>query len=165
MAPQENTPTLAQKLGLEPASLAALIRLGDTFYDQGALAAARTVFEALVLFNPKLVYPQARLGAICQHEQKQEEALAWYDQALALSPNHPSLLVNRGEVRLNLGRLEEAAADFREAAGRDAAARQPAANRARLLAAITREALALAREQGVEAVLEAHRRLDARLQP
>ena len=165
MAEHDTTPNLAQKLGLAPASLAALVRLGDTFYDQGALGDARTVFEALVLFNPKLVYPQAKLGAICQHEQKQAEALDWYGQALALNPKNPYLLVNRGETRLNLGQLEEAAADFQAAIAEDAAGLNPAVNRARLLAAITREALALAKEQGVEAFLAAKKRLDDQLQP
>ncbi len=44
-----------------------------------------------------------------------EEALASYDRALAVKPDNPEALNNRGDALKNLGRLEEAVASYDEA--------------------------------------------------
>lgn len=142
---------------------AALIRLGQTYLEQGRLVQARVVFAGIAQLFDQNPYVLDALGSISQQEGKLEEAVGWYSRALAADAGDVHALANRGEIRLGLGRLAEAAADFQRAIAQDPAGRHPAANRARLLAALSQEALELAHEKGREAVLDAQRRLEEQL--
>src|SRR5262245_18254278 len=51
-------------------------------------------------------------GARLQAQRHYDEALACYDAALAVAPDHPGILGNRGNTLLDLRRHEEAAACF-----------------------------------------------------
>jgi len=155
--------TLAATLGISPSQQAALIRLGQTYMEQGRLAQARVVFEGLERLDGRNPYVLGALGSICLQEGKAAEAVEWYDRLLALLPDDVTARVNRGESHLKAGHIPEAAADFEEAIRRDPKARHPSARRARLLAALAHDGLELAREKGIGAVLDAQRRLEAQL--
>lgn len=142
---------------------AALIRLGQTYLEQGRLVQARVVFAGITELFDRNPYVLDALGSISQQEGKLEEALDWYSRALEADPADVHALANRGEIRLGLGRLAEAAADFQRAIERDPGGRNPAANRSRLLAVLSQEALELAHEKGRGAVLDAQRRLEEQL--
>ena len=49
-----------------------------------------------------------RRGTVLQSERRYDEALACFDDALALAPDHPGILGNRGNALLDLRRHEEA---------------------------------------------------------
>lgn len=54
-------------------------------------------------------------GRALSRRGRYEEALACYDQALALRPDTPEVLSNRGNALRHLGRLDEAEASYRQA--------------------------------------------------
>jgi arylsulfatase A-like enzyme/Tfp pilus assembly protein PilF len=81
---------------------------------------ARAKEEASAVVGPKRDRPYALmlLGQIAQGEGKFEEALQYFDQAVAISESkhrHPTPLLNffRGDALARLGRAEEAEAAFR----------------------------------------------------
>ncbi len=50
-----------------------------------------------------------------------------------MNPGDISIYVNRGEVLIRLGKVKEAASDFKKALDMDPERKSPAANRARLI--------------------------------
>jgi len=78
-------------------------------------------------------------------------------------PGDIQSLVNRGEIFLKHGLLERAAADLRLAVSRDPDCHHPAANRARLLLGLLKEAVETAEQRGLDAVTEAKKRFDLQL--
>jgi tetratricopeptide (TPR) repeat protein len=164
MAERKNNSDGPARPSIGTAGEAALIRLGQTYLEQGRLVQARVVFAGITELFDRNPYVLAALGSISQQEGKLEEALDWYGRALEADPADVHTLANRGEIRLGLGRLAEAAADFQRAIAQDPGSCHPAANRARLLAALSQEALELAHEKGRGAVLDAQRRIEEQLQ-
>lgn len=55
------------------------------------------------------------MGVIKSRRKKQREALSFFDRALAISPNNPDLLNNRGSALAETGRVDEACASYRKA--------------------------------------------------
>jgi tetratricopeptide (TPR) repeat protein len=155
--------TLAEEIAATPESAAVLMNLGHSFYQQGKLTEARSIYEGLLLLDPTNPYAHAMLGSIHQQQNQHEKAIDCYTRALQLFPDDIHTLTNRGECYLHLGRLEESAHDLKKAIQLDAANNNPAANRARFLSAVTVEALRLAETGGQQAVVEAKHRLDAQL--
>ncbi|MCI0417485.1 tetratricopeptide repeat protein [bacterium] len=141
---------IAEALGIEPKQVASLIKTGYVYYEQGRLKEALTLFEAISLLDSLNPYVHGILGSIYQKQQKYDEAVSSYTRALNLIPEDIHALINRGEVYLNQGKLVEATHDFEEAIRLDTAGNHPAANRARLLAILTREALNFATKEGAE---------------
>jgi Tfp pilus assembly protein PilF len=72
-----------------------------------------------------------------------------YNRALALYPNDVQALANRGEIQLKLGNFEKAAEDLKRAIELDPGKKHPAANRARLLVAIVKEAIVAVERDGM----------------
>lgn len=67
-------------------------------------------------------------------------------------PNDASSLTNRGEILLKPGRFHDAAEDLKKAIALDPRKKDPAANRARLLIGVVRDAMELSREKGIAAL-------------
>jgi tetratricopeptide (TPR) repeat protein len=153
----------ANTLNLTAAQMASLLLLGYTYYYSGKHREARDIFEGIQVIDPANPYPPAVLGSIHQQEGKYEEAIACFTTSLRIYPEDVHSLVNRGECYLNIGKFPEAAEDLKTAIALDPDQKQPASNRARLLAALTVEGLKLASEQGIAAVQEAKRRIDEQL--
>jgi tetratricopeptide (TPR) repeat protein len=140
---------LSEALGIEPKEVASLINAGYIYYEQGRMKEARILFEGISLLDSLNPYVHSILGSIYQKQQKYVEAVASYTLALNLFPEDIHALTNRGEVYLSQGNLVEAAHDFEEAIKLDANKNHPAANRARFLAILTREALIVASKENI----------------
>lgn len=164
MADEQQPVNLAEALGVDGPKTAALMQLSFTLFQQGKLKEARDIVEGLIVLNPLNPYAYSILGSIHQKENRMEEALNCYNVTLKLAPGDINTLTNRGEIQLTLGKLEEAAADLRAAIEMDPQAESPAANRARLLAAFTVEALSLAETKGQDAVKDAAKRMNKQLE-
>jgi tetratricopeptide (TPR) repeat protein len=154
---------VTQTLGIDEKQVAALLMVGHTLYSQGRFDDAKKIFEGLAALDSKNPYVNGILGAIYQKQEKYDIALARYSMALSLFPKDINSLSNRGEVWLKCGKLREAAEDFKAAIELDPDRKHPAANRARLLVALTAEALKLAKEKGVEAVYNANERVQSQI--
>jgi tetratricopeptide (TPR) repeat protein len=101
--------------------------------ESGDLEAAQRVLLALVLLdhrNPDVIL---QLAAVTEDLGQGSEALAFYSRALALAPQRIEALVARGELLLELGRLEDAVVDLVQAVELDPQDANLAAARARLL--------------------------------
>ena len=141
----------------------AILMAGHTLFTEGRYDEARQLFEGLATLDSKNPYIHGMLGAIYQKMGQDEAAIARYSKALSMYPNDINSLTNRGELLLKTGKMQEAASDLKKAIDLDSGKRHPAANRARLLVVATAEALKLAQEKGVDAVLDAKKRIDAQL--
>ena len=142
----------------------AILMAGHTLFTEGRYEEARQLFEGLALLDAKNPYNHGMLGAIYQRLGNVEAAIARYSKALSLFSNDIYSLTNRGELLLKTGKLQEAAEDLKKAIALDPEKKHPAANRARLLVIAMAEALKLAREKGIGAVLDAKKRIDEQLE-
>ena len=154
---------LAQVFDVDAKQIASILLTGHTLYAQGRLDDAKRVFEGLAVLDGKNPYVQGILGAIYQKQEKYDIAVARYTLALNIFPQDVNSLANRGEIYLKTGNFKEAAADFKKAIELDPARKHPSANRARILVALTQEALKLTKEKGVGAVKDAKKRIDQQL--
>jgi tetratricopeptide (TPR) repeat protein len=159
-AKQETTAkTLSEALGIESKEVASLINTGFVYYEQGRMKEARILFEGISLLDSLNPYVHSILGSIYQKQQKYDESIASYTLAINIFPEDIHALTNRGEVYLNQGKIAEAAHDFEQAIQLDTDKKHPAANRARLLAILTREALNFAKTEAIEPSQETRRRI------
>ena len=78
--------------------------------DHFALRRARQLLEEACKDEPKLPHSHTNLGAARLAANELEGALACFDRALALDPNHVPSLYNRGAALKKLGKLEESLA-------------------------------------------------------
>ena len=147
--------TFGSTLARKADEWAALLVTAHNFLSQGRLKEATRIFEGLVVVDSRNPYIQGTLGSIYQKQQRYELALIRYNNALALNPDDMSALCNRGEILLNLGKFQEAAMDLRRAIELDPGKKDGAANRARLLVLIVKDAIVLAKQGGVEALKQA----------
>ena len=152
-----------QALRVDSGQIAALLMAGHTLFSQGQFEDAKKIFEGLAALDGKNPYVHGILGAIYQRQEKYDVALARYSIALNIYPKDINSWTNRGEIFLKCGKFKEAAADFKMAIELDPESKNPSANRARLLVALTTEALKLAKEKGVSAVYDAKKRIDQQL--
>jgi tetratricopeptide (TPR) repeat protein len=150
---------LVQRLGMNSRQEAALLQIGFRFYQQGRFADAKNIFEGLALLDETNAYVHGILGSLYQREGKDEAAISSYNAAILLFDNDVDSHVNRGELFLKLGKFQEAAEDFATAIHLDPPRKNRASNRARLLVAITQDALKLGKEKGIEAVQQERNRL------
>ena len=88
--------------------------LGAIRFGQGRPAEALEFFDRAARTTPGFAIFSNR-GAALQMLGRLDEALASYDAALALEPNHAVLLYNRGRTLEDLGRLDEALAAYQKA--------------------------------------------------
>lgn len=145
---------LATLFGVESKQLAGLLLTGHNLFSEGHLEEARLIFEGITILDNKNSYAFSSLGAIYQRLEQHDLAIKRYNQALELYPDDINALTNRGELYLRLGKFEEAAADLRKAISLDPAKEHVPSNRARMLVALTTNALKAAKENGIEAVIK-----------
>ncbi len=132
---------LAQILGINAKHVAAILKTGHALFEHNKLEDAKNIFEGMSVLDGANPYIHGMLGAIYQKLEKYEIALEHYNAALRVNPVDVHALTNRGEISLKLGKLPEAASDFKAAMDLDSARKHPAANRARLLALLTLDAI------------------------
>ncbi len=66
--------------------------------------------------NPEYVPAMVALSSLCLRRHAFAEGMKWADEAVRLTPEQADALAARGDVRLELGRLVEAQADFQRVA-------------------------------------------------
>jgi protein O-GlcNAc transferase len=106
-------------LAASPDDFAASQLLGVIHFQQGRPADALNFFDRAAALRPGFAILSNR-GAALQMLNRFEEALASYDQALALQPGNAVLLYNRGRALQDLGRFDEALASYDGALRSDA---------------------------------------------
>jgi tetratricopeptide (TPR) repeat protein len=102
-------------LRLERDHFGALHRLGVLRAQQGSLDDALTLLGLAIRQNPQSPEAQNHLGSILHARQRHAEAIACFDQAIALEADYAEAHYNRGGAMLALGRLEQAIASYRRA--------------------------------------------------
>lgn len=152
---------LADVLNVNAKHMAALLLTGHNMYSQGRLDDARKIFEGLTALDKRNPYIHGILGSIHQQQEKYDDAIRCYSTAIVMFPSDINSLTNRGEIYLKLGKFAEAAQDFKRAIELDPEKKHAAANRSRILVSLTQEALRIAKERGVQAVLEKSRQMEA----
>ncbi len=94
-----------------PSDFAATQLLGVICFQESRTEEALEFFDRAARLRPGFATLSNR-GAALQMLNRPEDALASYDQALALEPFHAVLLYNRGRALQDLGRFEEALASY-----------------------------------------------------
>ena len=79
------------------------------------------------------------LGAVHLAKENLDVAMNCFNAAIALNEKEIASYVNRGEVYLRLGKVMEAAQDFKRAVDLDPTGKDPLVHRARVLAAAALE--------------------------
>jgi tetratricopeptide (TPR) repeat protein len=115
--------------------------IGFQMYEQGKYHEARIIFEGLTSLDPKESYYVTALGAVHLATENLDTAMACFNQAIKLNEKEIASYVNRGEVYLRLGKVMEAAQDFKKAVDLDPTGKDPLVHRARVLAAAALEAI------------------------
>jgi len=81
--------------------------------EQGMFAAAEKPLRRARTWDPGNLAITAELGVVLAQQKKFAEAIAVYDETIARGGTAQLLRFNRGNCYLNLGKLDEAAADYR----------------------------------------------------
>ena len=147
-----NQSTAFPEISVTSDQLAGGIKFATLLISQGRYRESQMLLQGLTLIDPLNPYVHALLGSTLQHQNKIDEAIAHYSEAILLFPEDINSLTNRGELYLKTGKLNEAAADFARAVELDATGNNPSAMRARLLASMAASALDLVDKKGIEAL-------------
>lgn len=154
---------MAQVFPVDAEHVASVLLVGHLFYAQGKIPAAQRIFEGLLILDSRNPYVHAMLGSIYQKQEQYRSAFRHYTRAIEIFPKDIESLVNRGEIFLRFGRFKEAFFDFKAAVDLDLGQKSPAANRARLLAALAQESLQVAIDKGLPAAVDAQKALKTSL--
>ncbi|WP_428619992.1 tetratricopeptide repeat protein [Reyranella sp.] len=93
-------------------ALDARLKAALAFHQRGQRGEARRRYEAILVEQPADCDVLHLLGILDLEDQAPERALARFDQAIALRPDHAQAHSNRGNALYHLGRLPEALADY-----------------------------------------------------
>lgn len=119
--------------------------LGYQLFENGKYDEARTIFEGLNALDHKESYYLTALGAVHLAQDNLGPAEQCLNAAIELNPKDIASYVNRGEVYLRLGKVLDAAQDFKRAVDLDPTGKdhnaKPLLQRARGLAAAALEAI------------------------
>jgi tetratricopeptide (TPR) repeat protein len=122
-------------LGIPSGVLEVYAVLGAQYYEQGLVADARAMFNAVITLNHRSHLGYAGLGALELRDGNPDLALQHLEQAYARDPSDLVVCGNLGEVLVLLGRRDEAARYLKESAALDPNETNPYANRARAILA------------------------------
>lgn len=143
--------TLAEMAGVDGDSQKKIADMGFRLLTSGKLEDARMIFEGLIALNPYEPYYLMAAGSVAQQQERFDDAEGWYSRSLAYDDNNPVAYANRGEVRVMLERIGEAATDLVEAVKLDPKAKEPTTKRAQgLLVEIKRQLDRVKAEQKAE---------------
>jgi tetratricopeptide (TPR) repeat protein len=98
--------------------LAALLREGAAKHAAGDLAGAAACYRAVLRAAPKEPNAHNLLGVLARQQGDSQAALRHTEQALALAPDQPAFLANRGAALAEAGRLIEGISLLRAALDR-----------------------------------------------
>lgn len=99
---------LKAAIGIAPRDAALWCTLGAAHRRRGEMPEARVAYEQALTLEP--AYPQvlSNLGEWCIAEGRHEEALGWFDQALACTPGFFEARLNRVAALFEASRFDEA---------------------------------------------------------
>ncbi len=106
---------LFRDLNITAAQLASSLRFANLLMAQGLYPRAENLLLRLVMIDPDNPYVRALLGSLNQKQNKLDKAIANYSRAVTIFPEDINSLANRGELFLQTGQLEKAAADLTKA--------------------------------------------------
>ncbi len=107
--------TLKDVRGYSDAELYAVAQAAHTYFYQGRIEEARTLFHGLFAVDPTNAYFARGMGVVEMAAGNREGALAAFDVAAKLDPRDAGILVGRAEVKLTLGQKGGAVEDLRRA--------------------------------------------------
>ena len=81
-------------------------------HQRGDLVTAERLYGEVIAADPQAFVPRHLLGVARAQQGRNAEALALIESALAIRPDVPDALLNRGNVLKLLGRLEDALASY-----------------------------------------------------
>lgn len=84
-----------------------LVQLGSLYFNQGRLGKAETAYHNALALFPHYYHALAALGRVRGAQQRYEEAIDYYRQAVAIVPA-PDLLVALGDLFAFVGKTDEA---------------------------------------------------------
>ena len=85
-----------------------LLQQGLTFHQQGQLSEAKKIYEQILKSDPKHFHTLQLTASLYWQQQKNTEALHYFDAALTINPNFAPLHNNRGNALQDLKRFDEA---------------------------------------------------------
>lgn len=99
----------------DPASAAALSKLGVAIAHQRRLEEAEQIFARAIAVNPRYAPAWSNLGNAYRETGRPEQALEAYQRAVALDPDYGIAHQNLGGLYKQMGRTGEAIASLRRA--------------------------------------------------
>jgi tetratricopeptide (TPR) repeat protein len=138
---QEAITMIGTNIEVDKEQIAALFQAGYRAFEQGRYEEARKILTGVLVLDGANPFVYEILGTIYSREERPEVALACFNKAIELVPTEAFYLVNRAEILLKLGRVEQAAQDLKSAIQLDRDMKDPAANRARLLVLAVQDAI------------------------
>jgi tetratricopeptide (TPR) repeat protein len=103
---------LATLLGLSSRDRAALLWQAHRRLERGTFDEALALYHAALALWPDLADARLGVGACLQSRGDLAGAEEAYNEVLASDPSNPFALADRAEIRLILGRVDEAVADL-----------------------------------------------------
>lgn len=125
--------TLAEVEGISDEALLEAGKMGYDFMENGDLERAEQVFMGLIALDPYNAWFHLAMGSVHQRREEFEQAEARYTRSLSINGYSVEALCNRGEVRLRLGKNDDAMQDFERAIDADGEENTPHAQRARVI--------------------------------
>jgi tetratricopeptide (TPR) repeat protein len=129
------------------AEMLEMAKMGFDMFEQGRFKEARTIFTGLSSLDSKEPYYRTALGTLDLAEEDLDGAMLNFTSAITLNPKEVAAYVNRGEVYLRQGKIQEATADFKKAIETENNPKGTLTMRARLLAAAVLQAVRQAQDQ------------------
>lgn len=114
--PQRAVSALELAVELDPKHLGSGVDLGRAYVALGNVARARAAFFSVLEVRRDHAPAWAGLARVAELTRDDERALELYAQALAANPADATSRLERGELHLRRGRLDQALEDIREAA-------------------------------------------------
>ena len=100
-------------LAIDPKNLVALVKLGLLYLDRyGDPLRAETCFRKALAIDPSCEAASANLGLALQEQERFEEALSHYENAIRQAPANPEFRWNRGLVHLIQGHFKAGWQDY-----------------------------------------------------
>lgn len=131
---QKGQKCLGEVLGVDLSQLKGALMLGDFYYKAADYPRVIRIFEGVRALGVPLEERWALLASAYHLQDRPDEAIAAYLQALEHNPNDISVLTCIGELMIGRGRLIEAAQFISKAIELDPQSAHPSAMRARALA-------------------------------
>lgn len=111
----EELKSLKEIKGYTDEELATIAQIAYFMMMQGKDRESKILFEALVAIEPSNEYYYRALGVLAGKQGDNDLAIRHFGYAIKLAPEQANGYVNRAEVYISLGKIEEAEQDLQQA--------------------------------------------------